>query len=374
MSDLPVAATPAEMARPVDVVSGKRRPLSPADLSLFAELLSNLLRVNLPLPEALRTLGKEAQTKALRRALTEVTSEVAAGTSFAEALRRRRGVFPELFVRVVEQGQAANDLTAALVEMVREYRSRARFREALLSQLAGPIITVFAFLCLVLSTMVFILPKFRDVFVVMGASLPVLTRLLLFGNLIVAYWEQITIVVILMAAVAVLMKTKVIKLPFLERMAERCLLSIPYIGSYLRARFLGRFCRLLGLLLQRGMPLDMGLGLVRDSFTFLPMRDAVAAAAERVAKGSPVDAAMGGSRMFPETLLLFVRGGQKAGNLGEALERAADMYEERAENLGAQLRFQIFVACALLVGLAVAVFVIGMFLPIFKMQEMMRKH
>ncbi|MGD0094453.1 MAG: type II secretion system F family protein [Planctomycetota bacterium] len=137
MAEVPLGATAGE-SLPPSRSEPRGRTLAPADLALFSELLAGLLDANLPLPEALRSLSQDAQSGALRKALAQVQEDVTGGVPFAEALRRRNGVFPELFVRVAEQGQAANNLPAALVEMVREYRSQARFREALWSQLVGP--------------------------------------------------------------------------------------------------------------------------------------------------------------------------------------------------------------------------------------------
>jgi type II secretory pathway component PulF len=350
--------------------------MSPADLSLCAELLADLLRANLPLPEALRTLGKEAHKRALREALSQVGAEVAAGASFSEALRRRNGVFPDLFVRVVEQGLAANDLPAALVEVVREYRSQARFREALWSQLIGPITSSFFFAAFIILLLLCNVPEmFRGVFKIMGGTLPLPTRLLLAISGFVgsqAFWASCVIVL----GAAVLIKVNLSRLPALRRWLQLRLLAIPGVGPYLRALLVGRFCRLLGLLLKCRMPLDVALGLVRDSFTFLPMRDAVSTAASRVELGAAMAEALSGpgQELFPETLLLFVRGGQTHGNLAESLGRVADMYEERAGILGVRLRFLIYLLCALGVGMIVFCSLLAVYLPIFKMQEMMRKH
>ena len=95
--------------------------LSATDIALFAESLSGFTRSGMSLPHAIRLLGAEAGSRRMRKALQAVGAEVESGVSLADALRKQPGVFPELFVGLIEQGCAANDLHAALVEIVREY-------------------------------------------------------------------------------------------------------------------------------------------------------------------------------------------------------------------------------------------------------------
>jgi len=367
--DIPSQAAPAELSSAPPPVAGRNSPLSPADLALVAELLAGLLRASLSLPDALRTLSREAQSQTLREALSQVGEQVTAGVPLGEALRRQKGAFPELFIRFVEQGQTANDLCSALVEIVREYRSQARFREALWSQLIGPITTCLVFAGFIGLMLAYNVPAvFSQVYRQVRGRLPLPTRALLaIGELVSEplFWVCLAGVLIVAAVIV----TRLSRTPAVRRRVQNYLLRTPALGPYLRALLLGRFCRLLSLLLQRRIPLDVAMGLVRDSFTFLPMRDAAAAVAERVAHGTAAAEALAAHEVFPETLLLFVRGGQAHGDLAQSLSRVADMYEERADLLGARLRFLIYLICTLAVGLAVLWALLAAYMPIFRLQE-----
>ena len=156
------------------------RPLSAADLALFAELLTGLVRANMPLPEALKVLGREPESRRLRATLQALEREVTAGASLAEALRRR-GQFPELFSSLVEQGCATNDLYSVLLELAREYRSQERFQEALRTQLLGPAATAVVFGVLLLGMVIWnVAAPFRELLAGLYVSPPLLTRLLFF--------------------------------------------------------------------------------------------------------------------------------------------------------------------------------------------------
>lgn len=341
-------------------------PLSAADLAIFAELLVGLVRARLPLPDALRLLASDAESRRLRESLAAVEKDVAGGMPLGEALRKREGEFPPLFTRLIDQGVASNDLHAALVELVREYRSQMKFREALWSQLLSPIATC---VCMVVFLIVIIgwnLPvAFSSTYRYWRPKdipLPALTRAVIWASdtlhrgSTLLYLGGFAILSMLLIHLA--FRSKKTRYVF-----EMFALSLPLVGPYLKTMLLGRFCRVLGILLQQRIPIDAALQMTRDCFTFIPMQQAIDAAMRRVLNGSPLDEAMNVCPLFPATLGQFIRGGQMHGNLPVSLGRLADLYEERGNLWGAQLRMFIYIAAQVTVGLAVGAMIISFFLP-----------
>lgn len=375
---LPASSSPASPPAPflarVAAGLGLGGPLSPADLALFAELLAGLVRANLPLPEALKLIGKEAENRKLREALETVAQDVAAGVALPDALRRHEGRFPRLFTLLLEQGCVANDLHAALVELVREYRSQARFREQLWSQLMGPVVTAVFFGILVISLILFNVPQVFEQLYGSGwgwrwwwyqRPLPLPTRLsLMLGGLV---RNPYAITAFLAAcACAVLVYRRLSASRRVRYWVQRTFLRLPVLGPYLRTMVLGRLCRLLSLLLNRRLPLHAALSLVRDSFTFVPAQEAVTRVAEQVEKGVPLPDALGACRFFPPTLASFVRGAEVHGELPQSLSRLAEMYEERGDVQGTQVRFLLYLSAQLAVGACVLFLALSLFMPIFR--------
>ncbi|MCY3022639.1 MAG: type II secretion system F family protein [Planctomycetota bacterium] len=352
---------------------GLTGPLSPADLALFAEMLAGLVRASLPLPDALRLIGKEAENRRLRQSLEAVEKEVAAGAPLPDALRRCQGRFPELFTRLLEQGCAASDLHAALVELVREYRSQARFREQLWSQLMGPIVTAVFFGIVLIGLIVANVPTvFGNLYNSLGATLPLPTRLVLEAGRILRDPYALAFGAVLCLCALVLGRA-LWKSRRVRYWVQRTALRMPVAGPYLRTVMVGRFCRLLSILLHRRVPMNAALVMVRDSVDFVPVQEAVGRVADEVGRGGSLPDALAQCRFFPPTLSRFVRGAEVHGDLPLSLSRLADLYDERANLQGTQVRFMLYLTAQLTIGALVLVIVLSGFLPIFKIQEMMRK-
>lgn len=364
---LPVeAAPPPSLMTGLVAAVGLGGPLGASDLALFAEMLAGLVRSKLPLPEALRLIGRETENRRLRGSLEAVEKEVAAGAPLPDALRRCGGKFPELFTRLLDQGVAANDLHAALVELVREYRSQARFREQLWSQLMAPVVTSMMLGLVVIGLILFNVPQ---VFATMyqgwwGLSLPFPTRVMLELGRMVRDPRAIAAFLCLCVA-AVIFFRRLRATPLTRLWIEKLALHFPVIGPYLRTALVARFCRMLGILLARRIPLNTALVFVRDSMTFLPVQLAVGQVCEAVDKGGVLSDAIGACRIFPPTLASFVRGAELTGELPQSLSRLADLYEERADLQGTQVRLLLFVSMQLAIGACVVFLVIGCFAPMY---------
>ena len=135
---------------------------------------------------------------------------------------------------------------------------------------------------------------------------------------------------------------------------------------------LGRFCRLLSILLYRKIPLNISLVLVRDTLTFVPIQEAVALLAAQVDKGVSLSEALKQSRLFPATLPQFVLGAEMHAELPQTLARLSELYEQRSEFQGTQVRLALFVLAQLVIGLCVFAMIVSLFWPIYRIQDAMR--
>jgi type II secretory pathway component PulF len=349
------------------------RRLGPADVALFAELLAGLVRARVPLPEALKLLASDAENARVRRGFAALRADTAAGVSFQDALRKHRDLFPDLFIALIDSGMRANDLHGALLEIVREYRSQARFRDALWGQLLGPLAT--GILLVSVMTLLFWmnLPgAFADIYRSLRVELPFYTRVTLALNEW-AHRPDVVIAVPVSAAGLVLIIIALWRNAAARRTAQTLLLRLPFVGSYVRTLVLGRFCRLTGILLARNMPLETALNFAAQSTRFLPQRQAVLALQRKVSAGQSFNAAVAGERFFPATFTHLISGAQDHGALPGTLERLADVYEGRLTVQGARLCFAIYFLATLALGLCVAWFALSFFSPLFRIQEALRK-
>ena len=348
----------------VGAFAGVGGPLSAADLAVFAETLSALVRARLPLPDALKMLAKDASNPRLRAALEAVERDVAAGVPLGEAMRRREQDFPTLFVKLIDQGAASNDLHSALLELIREYRSQMRFREALFSQLFSPIATMTCLATLVMIAVMAGLPPSYAELLRKWRPWRKPTTTLRAAIWLTSNLDSFALVFAAMVIVAVIVLVLIIRRPSARRQFQLFVLGLPVMGPYLRTMLLGRFCRLLGVLLARNIPIDSALEFTGNCMTFIPMRECVDQMRQRLSKGASLDTALT-HPLIPPTLLQFIRSAQIHGELPATLSRLADVYEERGVLEGARLRLYIFVIAQVSVGLLVGGAIVTFFIPMF---------
>jgi type IV pilus assembly protein PilC len=379
LTDVPATTAPVLPlnAVPQDPSDSVARPLSPTDLAQFAELLAGMVKAKLPLPQALRLLGADTSNRRLRETLASLERDVAAGVPLPEAMQRQNGRFPPLFTKLVASGCAANDLHATLIELVREYRSQARFREAMWTQLIGPIATSVMFVVVLGVVIVMNLPfamtrPYYQIYHSLRIDAPFPTRMLVWVSEALRDTELLALVSVILCGIAVLI-VALLRQPATREVAQDWFLGLPLIGSYLRTIFLARFCRLLSVLLKSKLPLDTALGLVADSFTYLPVRGSVQRVAAKANDGQSLVAALKTQTFFPPTFVQFVEGAALHGNLDQSLSNLAESYEQRATLEAARLRMLVYILSMLALGCLVIWLILAFFLPMFHFHDALRK-
>lgn len=350
------------------------RGMGAADVALFAELLAGLVRARVPLPDAFKLLAREAESATVRRGFAVLEKDIATGVPLEAALRKQGGLFPETFVSLVSSGVQANDLYGALLEIVREYRSQVRFREALWGQLLGPLATGAAFVAIVTILIVLNVPgTFGEVFRSLHTELPASTKALLFVSDALQSPKVLAGVLALSGLCAAVLGALWLKASS-RAWIQRRLLKRAFIGPFLQTVMMGRFCRLMGILLKRNMPLETALQLTAQSTSILPMRTAIEALRRKTMAGASLHDAVSAEPLFPATFSFMISGAQSHGDLPETLERLAELYEERLRIAGARLRFAIYVLASLLLALCVAWVAFAVFMPLFDLQRSLQLH
>ncbi|MCW8133006.1 MAG: type II secretion system F family protein [Planctomycetota bacterium] len=351
-------------------------PLSAADLALFVELLAGLVRAHVPLPDALKALGRDTESRRLCRALEAVQARVASGATLGEALRAQPGVFPELMIAMVEQGVASNQLHAVLMELVRAYRAQIRFREALWSLLISPVATAVVLFVLIVGLSLWNLPMLFEHVVRpydgWGIETPWATNFLfMLGHWIrePGCWALAT------AALAVgwFAYRRLGASRRVRHSLQRMALLTPVLGEFLRTISLAHACRLLSLLLQRGLAIDGAFHMAAAATSFVPAQAALAEVAHRLSQGAALEEALRAQPFFPGTFVQMAATAQRQGELPQALSRMADLYEERGDLQGAKVRFLVFVGAQVAVSLFVLFLFTGYFTPLFGFQRTLRR-
>ncbi len=339
------------------------RSLPMVQLLGFARSLSGLLAAGVPLSRALTVIERETSHPAARATWSAVHARVRDGSSLADAVANETDRVPPALIAMVRAGEAGGFLPAVL-EQVADYLERSRelanrvgtalIYPTLLSLIAGGVVTFL---------LVWFIPRFAEVFASFHRELPLLTRLIQAASHALVHWGWLLVLLIGASAIAVRMA---LLRPAGAVWWDRTRLRLPGIGA-VRATFARvRFCRMLGTLLNAGVPLLTALGVAREAVGSPTLAALLADAGEQIRQGTSLTKALATMPdLLPPTALEALAVAEDAGRLGPELLRLADTGER---DLDRRLRTLVALAeplLLLLMATVVGTIVIGMLLPVF---------
>lgn len=335
--------------------------------AIFAELHS-LLGSGLDFSRSFSLLiegERDAQTKAL---LTGLYRTVVRGESLGCAFERS-GRFAPLDCGVLRIGEQTGRLGEALAFLADYYRKRIAQRRMVSGAVSYPLIILFTAVVVVIFMVLVIVPMFEQVYSRMGGELPAMTRWII--SLSKAFPAYLTVTALVGGGVLLLWKIYGSRAS-VQRFVCGWMLKMPLVGDTLRKNLQARFCKLLSLLASSGVPLLQGIGMLEGIIAFYPYRVSFARIARKLERGACLSDAMERfAELYDRRLLALLRVGEQTGRLPDMLRREGDVLtgelEHRLRSLGSLLEPVLI----LLVGLLVAVILIAMYLPMFRLGGIM---
>jgi general secretion pathway protein F len=355
-------------ARGLTVLSLRRaapdRRRSRFPLTLFNQELLALLRAGIPLAEALSALAEKENRQVVRAIVAALLAALREGRTLSSALEASPHAFPELYVAMIRAAERTSELDSALARYI-AYRQQL---EALRAKLVGAAIYPLLLLgvggLVVLFLLGYVVPRFSHIYEDVG-ELPWLSQLLLqWGRLVEAHAG--TIALVLLAAGLALAAAA--RSPALWAAAGRRLWRMPMVGARLRVFQLARFYRTLGMLLSGGIPLVSALAMV-SGLLAPTLREGLAGAIGRIREGRGFTATLAEAGLATPVARHMLSVGERAGNLGEMLTRAAEFHEEAAARELDWLTRLFGPLLMLFIGGAIGLIVVLMYLPIFQLAE-----
>lgn len=343
------------------------RRISHAERENFTRMLANLLAAGIPLSRALSLLHRESANPRATEVWKSVHGKVIDGMALADAMALHPKVFPGVYVAMVRAGETGGFLDLVLGQIA-DFQNRERdLRSKVMAALLYPVVLLTLALSVLVFLLVFFIPRFQTLFAGFGAELPLLTQV------IVAASEAVRNYGALVALVAVGLFYALrnwLATGQGRRARETAVLRMPVLGP-LTARFaMARFARMLGTLLNAGVPLIQGLNVARKSISNQILLDTMADAIERVRKGEPLSRSFADCKeLFPGTVLEMIAVSEESGRLDAELIRLAETTEADLER---GLRTAVALAEPLMLFLIagfIGIIFIGMVIPIFTIQD-----
>lgn len=327
VGDLQARGLAPVSVREADSDSASQRMLPNRRLAAAYLQVSDLLGAGVPLLRGLRLLGRGRAHRRLAAAMERVADRVADGDRLADAMRQT-GVFPEVHIAMIDAGERGGFLGDVLGELGAFLEHQSERRSKVVGNLIYPAILVLAGIGIVIAALVFFVPKFANFFE--GVELPLATRILLaMSDGLILGWPYLLIV----AALLVIAWYAARQRPEFEVATARIALRLPLYGGLVRSLAVSRFTRMLGTLLQNGIPMINAMKISRSTTGNPLLMNAVDRATEEVGAGATLAAPLNESGLFGEDVVEMIEVGEAANTLPAVLVGIARAEERRTDRI-----------------------------------------
>lgn len=337
-----------------------------ADLVMFTRQLATMVDAGLAMVQSLQGLAEQTQNKAMRDVLKDVCARVEGGDSFSEALSKHPKVFNRLYVAMVGAGEKGGLLAEILARLAVYLENAARLRKKVKSAMMYPtIVTVVAF-AITIFLLVKVIPVFGDIYSGFGAKLPGPTQFLInISDIVKKYF----ILIILGLGGGVYGWLYFIDTKKGREFWDKQRIKLPIFGVIAHKICLARFTRTLASLVRSGVPILEVLNIVSQTVGNVVMEKAIKVASSDIERGESISNALGKHPVFPNMIIRMITAGEQTGKIDNMLERISDFLDEEIETTLSGLTSLIEPILIVFLGVVVGGMVICMFLPIFKMSE-----
>lgn len=341
--------------------------VSPRDLVLFSRQLSTLVSAGVPIVQSLTILEEQQENPTFKSILMEVRTDIEAGLSISDALKKHPDAFPEIYTAMIKAGELGGILDTILERLSGFLESaealRAKVKGAMMYP--GIVLTICGAVTVFLLT--FVIPTFGAIFESFGKELPLPTQMLLdLSKVMKSMWY----IFIIGPVAAYKGFNKFYKTPYGQRWVDAQVLKAPVFGILLKKVAVAKFTRTLGTLIKSGVPIMQGLETVGATAGNKVIEEVVLGARESIREGGRLADPLKKSGVFPNMVTQMIGVGEETGALDQMLTKIADFYDQEVDTAVKGLTSMIEPIVIVVMGVVIGTIVVAMFLPMFSMGSM----
>jgi type IV pilus assembly protein PilC len=344
----------------------KKKKIKLEELTVFTQQLAAMLEAGLPLVGALEALQEQTENPVFQIIIRNVKNEISAGRSFSDACSDYPKAFPNLFVSMVEAGEASGGLAEILEKTSTYFEDTVKLIRQVKGALVYPAVVIGLAIALVNVLLVFVIPVFAEMFEGFGAELPKPTQILIgLSDFLKSYILFLIVGVFIffwgLKRFVATPKGRVIK--------DNVITKLPVVGELMRKVNLSRFCRTYAILMRSGVPILKTLDIVSAASGNTFVERACKKISKNIAAGGQVSDVVAEDPYFPPMVKHMSRAGEQTGNVDGMLVKVADFYDAEVETLVAALTSLMEPLLITFLGVVIGGIVMAMFLPIFQLSS-----
>lgn len=348
----------------LSIIEEKLSGVGVKDKAIFSRQFAAMVNAGVGIVRCLGVLSEQTENPKMRKALKAISSEVQQGVNLSDAMSKHPECFDQLYVSMVEAGEAGGVLDEVLNRIAKLLEDMARLQGQIKSAMAYPVtVGLFAFVVFIGMT-VFLIPVFAGIFQGLGIELPALTQFML--DLSALLRSPRVLIPIGIVAGGFIGFKQYYKTPMGRLQIDKLMLKIPVLGDLTEKNAVARFCRIFGTLTRSGVPILSTLDISRDTAGNKVYANAIEASKQEVQQGGMISLALQREGAFPPLAIQMMSIGEETGELDAMMMKVADFYEDEVEQ--AVKALTSLIEPLMMVGVAgmVGVILLSMYLPMFK--------
>lgn len=334
------------------------------EITLFTRQLSTLIGAGLPLVRSLNILRDQMKQGSFRGVINGLAEQVEAGGTFSDSLLKYPKIFSKLFVNTIKAGEVGGVLEVVLTRLAEFSEKAERLRSRVRAALVYPIVVVLIALTVLVFLIIFVIPKFMELYAEIGTEMPLPTLILLRMSDFLQHRWYVAIFFMIGTATAY---NFLVRIPAVRYFVDKMKLRLPVCGILIQKIAIARFSRTLGTLISSGVPILQALMITKDTSGNEVMARSLARVHDSIREGESIAGPLGKTRIFPLMVVNMINVGEETGSLDQMLNKIADTYDEEVDVTVNGLTSLLEPVLIVVMGLIVGSIVIAMFMPLVKL-------
>ena len=337
------------------------------DLVVFSRQLATMVNSGIPLVQSLDILSEQLEKSGFKGVIISMRDDIQTGLSLSSSLSKHTKIFSPLFINMVKAGESSGMLDEILDRLATYLEKTNSLKKKITAALIYPILVSVMAIVITTALLVFVIPKFKDIFDMFGGELPLPTRILL--AISDNFTKFLPAVIVLLVAFGFIfhryVRTEKGKLKF-----DRLKLRLPVFGKLFQMVAVSRFSRTLSILVRSGVSILSSLEIVAKTTGNKIIEIAIDNVRLNIREGRSFAQPLMESGVFPPMVVRMISVGEQSGELEKMLSKISDFYDEQVDTVVSGLSSVIEPIIIVFLGLVIGSIVLAIFLPILKMSSL----
>lgn len=339
------------------------KKMNAKDINFFLTQLSTYIKAGIPLVDSMEILSRQAKSKSVQMLYRKIVFELNKGTTFSECLEKQGKIFPKMLINMLKTSEMTGDLTGVLDDMAAYYKQQDSNRKQIINAMTYPSVLLIFAVAVLTFVITYVVPSFTDMYASAGASLPMITQVIMnISDFIIQNWLFILLVIFVIVIVLMLLYkgSKTAKYSM-----QSFVMHIPVVSDMIKYNQLVTFTGTFATLIKHDVFITDSMDILSRITENEVYKKIIDDAISNLSKGNGVSVAFKGHWAFPATAYEMLVTGERTGKLGEMMQHVSNYYQEENTNLITRMKSLVepimIVMLAVLVGIVLLAVVVPMF-------------